>query len=422
MITILRKKLAMLLISVLSTVVACTALATLVVSERQLELNEWTRLEAQADRITQDVRVNDVIQTTELAKTEVANGLVIFISDAGGPIPFRGGWQSTTDREILLLRAATIAPNATGDWSGTVVGEHGERYLAAIRRINDYRNVRTVVVLLDMREFDAQRRVQRLLYAGIAIVALVVIALFCWYFTGRATQPIRKTHEEQNQFVSAASHELRTPLQVIRINAEALKLEPSDTTPFIDQILKELTHMSSLAEDLLLLTTASDRMTAKGSPVEIDELIRNAVECHAAVAQQKEIQLHTRFPPEALPLIEGNEAVLRRALNVLIDNAICYTPPSGHVTVLAEVWTQEIAIIVEDDGPGITPEHHERIFERFYRVEQSRTDRAHSGLGLSVAKSIVENHGGRLTYSPIQPHGSRFSIILPCVGSNGGEK
>ena len=92
----------------------------------------------------------------------------------------------------------------------------------------------------------------------------------CWLFTGKMIQPIKEAHEQQNQFVSAASHDLRTPLQVIRVNAEALKLNPPDRDRFIDRILKELTHVSNLSEDLLtrqpLPTTALPRETLLRSP------------------------------------------------------------------------------------------------------------------------------------------------------------
>lgn len=412
MIAALRKKLAILLIGVLGAVVVCTALAALIVSERQLQQGERARLAAQADRIAQDVRMSGAIRTAQLAKTEVADGLIISIQDGGGPIAFRGGWKPETDRDVLLSRALESAPDA-GDWNGTVMGDHVERYLAAIRRIDDYRNARTVVVLQDMRAADAQRRVQRLLYAGIAVLAVAVIALFCWFFTGRVTQPIREAHAKQNQFVSAASHELRTPMQVIRIHAEALMLDPPDHAPFVEQILKELTHMSSLCEDMLLLTAATDGRAAEGAPVEVASLVRSAAEAHAAAAEQKGVRLCVAPTPEALPVVEGNEALLQRALNALVDNAVCYTQAGGHVTILTQRRGRTAWIIVEDDGPGVPPELRERIFDRFYRADQSRADRAHSGLGLSVARSIVESHGGRLSYAPVAPHGSRFCIALP---------
>ena len=116
-------------------------------------------------------------------------------------------------------------------------------------------------------------------------------------------------------FVSAASHELRTPLQVIRFNAEALKLEPPDPTPFIEQILKELTHMGRLSEDLLLLTAAPGQ-ARKGDPVEASVLIQRAVECHAAAAAQKGVQLHAVRPEGTLPLVEGSEAMLLSLIHI----------------------------------------------------------------------------------------------------------
>lgn len=418
MIAALRRKLALLLAGVLSAVILCTALAALIVSERQMEESEWVRLTAQAERVAQDVRVGSVLQASELGKMEAAGGLVVSIADGGGPIPFRGGWRTATDRDVLISRALAAAEGADGGWQGAVVGEHGERYLAAVRFLNDYRNARTVVVLRDMREADAQRRVQRLLYAGIALAALAVVALFCWFFTGRAVRPIREAHETQNRFVSAASHELRTPLQVIRFNAEALRLEPPDPTPFVEQILKELMHMGRLSDDLLLLTAAPERME-RGGPVEAGALIQRAAECHAAAAAQKGVQLHAARPEGTLPLVEGSEAMLQRAVNVLVDNAVCYTPAGGHVKISVQRQGRSVALIVEDDGPGIASEHRAHIFERFYRIEKSRTDRAHSGLGLSVARSIAASHGGKVTYDPVKPHGSRFSIVLP--GVEGGD-
>ena len=412
MISTLRRKLALLLISVVAAVIVCTTAAALVVSERQLDQSERERLEAQVGQIVQEVRINGIIHAPQLSKLEVANSLIISILEKGVPIPFRGGWRPETDRDTLIQRAMDAAADGDGSWDGVITGEHGERYLASIRQISEYRNVRTVVILQDMKAADGQRLIQRLICAGIAVLALTLISLFCWLFTGWATQPIREAHEKQNQFVSAASHDLRTPLQVMRTNTEALKLNPPDAEFFIDQILNELSHMSKLSEDLLILTAAPNRRAFEGNPVEADGLLRSAIDYYAAAAKQKEITL-TLDSPAALPLLEGSEAMLQRALNVLIDNAICYTPRGGHVTASAVLQSRSILISVQDDGPGIAPEHRLRVFDRFYRVDQSRTDRAHSGLGLSIAKQIAANHGGQLIYKPAKPHGSIFCLILP---------
>ena len=107
--------------------------------------------------------------------------------------------------------------------------------------------------------------------------------------------------------------------------------------------------------------------------------------------------------------------MLQKALNILVDNAVCYTPAGGHVTVEASLQSRNVIIAVQDDGPGVAPEHQSRIFDRFYRADKNRTDRTHSGLGLSVAKKVIDDHGGELTYKAATPHGSVLSIILPCL-------
>ena len=413
MIYTLRRKLALLLISVIATVILCTTTAALVVSERQFDLNEQARLDVQANQLVQDVRMNGIIQAPQLSKLEVANNLIISILEEGNPIPFRGGWQPMTDRNLLVSYAMASVSDAAENWDGIIKGDHGERYLATIRQVNEYRNVRTVVVLQDMKTADEQRLKQRLNYAGIALLALILISLFCWQFTGWATAPIKEAHEKQNQFVSAASHDLRTPLQVIRTNTEALKLNPPNAAFFIEQILNELSHISKLSDDLLVLTAVPNKKALEGNPIEIDELIRNAIDYYSAAANQKGIELSLSIPTVSLPLLEGNEAMLQRALNALIDNAICYTPQGGHVKVAASLQSRNVLISIQDDGPGISLEHQPRIFDRFYRVDQSRTDRMHSGLGLSLAKQIITSHGGRLTYKTARPHGSVFCMILP---------
>ena len=143
--------------------------------------------------------------------------------------------------------------------------------------------------------------------------------------------------------------------------------------------------------------------------------MNNAVDYYRGAAVQKGISLSSSLPAEALTLIEDNEAMLQKALNILVDNAVCYTPTGGHITVEASLQSRNVIIAVQDDGPGVAPEHQSRIFDRFYRADKNRTDRAHSGLGLSIAKKVIADHGGELTYITVTPHGSVFIISLPCL-------
>jgi len=415
MINTLRKRLASLMIIVISLTILCAAVLVLLLSERLFNENERARLNIQADQLAQTVKINEVLQTAQLAKLEVSNGLIISIWDEGGEIPFHGGWKPITDRDRLLSELRCHLPETFERWDGTIKGDHGERYFATVRRVSNYRFIRTVVMLQDEQSADEQRFNQRCIYAYIVALVLILISCICWYSTGKMIQPIREAHEQQNQFVSAASHDLRTPLQVIRVNAEALKLNPPNRTHFINQIINELAHVGKLSEDLLSLTTAPDHGAIKGNPVEITDLIENTIDYFRSAAAQKGVELTKEIPAQTLPLIEGSATMLQRALNVLVDNAICYTPPGGHIKVVVSLQYKKIAISVQDDGPGIPPEHQSRVFDRFYRVDKSRTERAHSGLGLSIAKKVVTDHGGQLIYKAVKPTGSIFCMILPCL-------
>lgn len=284
--------------TVITAVLLCAAVLVLFLSERMFNENERARLNIQADQLAQTVKINELLQTSQLAKLEVSNGLIISIWDGGRPIPFHGGWQPASDRESLISQAMEHASDYNERWDGTIWGEHGERYLATVRCVSNYRFIRTVVMLQDEQGADAQRAGQRWRYAAIAILVFFLISYLCWHFTGKMIQPIKEAHEQQNQFVSAASHDLRTPLQVIRVNAEALKLNPPDRGRFIDRIFKELTHVSNLSEDLLTLTTAPDDSAAQGNPVEISDLVNMPLITIKAQRYRKGFHYRPGFPQE----------------------------------------------------------------------------------------------------------------------------
>lgn len=424
MINSLHKRLAVLLILAITLALLGASGAALWVSEYQLTLREQAAFLAKLDLLTQDVRMERSVSNAQLAKSETADRLVLSIYDNGRPIFFRGGWQPVTPRKDLLgrvkreaQRAGVSIGDATTDarYVGELRGDLGERYLAAVQVIGGYRSQRAVMMLMDMRIQDAQRGWQRLLFAVITLLAIAVMSLFAWLFTAHAVRPVEQAYAQQNAFVAAASHELRTPLQVMQTNLDALRFGPDHPSRFIGAIQRELIRMGQLSEDLAILASAKGAMDSLFGPVELTELAAKAVCDYRAAAQRKQIELKLIEPKTPPPPVEGDPLLLRRALNVLVDNAICYTQQGGHVTVSTGVGEKQLYLFVQDDGPGIAPEHQLHIFERFYRADRNRSDRTHNGLGLSITKEIVTRHGGQITYEHRKPKGSRFIICLPRV-------
>jgi signal transduction histidine kinase len=228
---------------------------------------------------------------------------------------------------------------------------------------------------------------------------------------------IEKLFNSQRRFLADVSHELRTPLTAIRGNVDLMRRMkdlPADQES-LDAIQSEAERMSRLVGDLLMLAQAeSGNLPIARNDVELDTLLLD-------VYQQGRVLAGTRVTlnlgEEDQALAYGDRDKLKQVLLNLVSNAIKYTPAGGHVTMgLARVngWAR---FTVADTGVGIPPEDLPHVFDRFYRVDKSRTRAAGtpsgSGLGLSIAKWIAQAHGGRLEVSSQLGKGSVFSLWLP---------
>ncbi len=231
---------------------------------------------------------------------------------------------------------------------------------------------------------------------------------------------VRRLEGVRQDFVANVSHELKTPLTAIRGFAETLQqegLEPVQRQQFTGVILRHAERLTALIEDLLELSRIEGRRQFL-RPTEVDL----ALLCRALVRDLK-----PRFEAAALlPRVEvrGDMVALadRRAVEQvllnLLDNAIKYTDPGGHVTLVLQQRGERVQVEVVDDGMGIPPEDQARIFERFYRVDKARSrDLGGTGLGLSIVKHLVQAMGGEVRVESQPGQGTRFRFTLPWAGA-----
>jgi heavy metal sensor kinase len=228
---------------------------------------------------------------------------------------------------------------------------------------------------------------------------------------------LQDSFERLRRFTADASHELRTPLTAMRSVGEVAlhdSLDPARYRDVIGSMLEEVERLTGLVESLLTLTRVdSSRMRVARKVVDLRSIASSATEHLRVLAEEKE-QTLTVAAVEAVQ-VECDPALLRQGIVNLVDNAIKYTPPKGTIQVGVKVLPSgEAAIAVEDDGPGIARVHHERIFERFYRVDagRSRSDGG-LGLGLAIARATVEASGGRIEVESDEGCGSVFRVVLP---------
>jgi len=202
----------------------------------------------------------------------------------------------------------------------------------------------------------------------------------------------------QQRFVADAAHQLRTPFAGLKTQAElALRTDDIEQKQHaLRHILTSTRHGTRLVNQLLALarTEPAGLGTDRFTHIDLRQLAQECTLGWVQMALEKDIDLGYEASSKALPLL-CDAPSLSEMLNNLIDNAIRYTPRGGHITVSTEYAPGHALLCVEDNGPGIAPEHRERVFERFYRILGS--GQSGSGLGLSIVAEVAKRHGGELT-------------------------
>jgi len=267
-----------------------------------------------------------------------------------------------------------------------------------------------------LEELDAtQEKLDWGLGGGI-IVALVLSGVGGIWLTRQAMKPIEESFQRLKQFTADASHELRSPLMAIKSNAAvALKypegMRQGDREKF-SAIASATNQMSRLTEDLLFLARTDTVPNRNWERVKLTEILENLVQLHKAQAEAKQIDLKISFSENLY--LQGDAVQLVRLFSNLIENALHYTESGGVVEIKAKRVGSQLSVKIEDTGVGIAPEHLERVFERFWRAEKSRSYwNGGSGLGLAIACAIAQNHGGTITVTSELGIGSCFKVRLP---------
>ncbi|WP_308036694.1 sensor histidine kinase [Cellulomonas xiejunii] len=225
------------------------------------------------------------------------------------------------------------------------------------------------------------------------------------------------------RFVADASHELRTPLAAIRGYAELYRMGATTTQEQIADTMRRIedsaARMGSLVEDLLALARLDEGRRGNVGPVDLTVLAADALSDLRALDPQRPVRLESLNGTTAPRIVVGDEARLRQVLANLVGNTARHTPPATPVEIAVGAGDDDRTVVLEvrDHGPGIPPEHAERVFERFYRIDESRTrDSGGSGLGMAIVAAIVASHGGTVAVHPTPGGGTTVRVELPVAG------
>ena len=259
-------------------------------------------------------------------------------------------------------------------------------------------------------------------FVSTLLLAIGMVFVGSWLLSKAAIQPIQAAWQKQLDFTADASHELRTPIAVIQTNLELVMDSREESVEsqmkWLKNIEAENKRMARLVEDLLTLSRAdTSQQTLEAETFMLDEAILEALVPFEPIADKKSIDLEVSINNKTA--FHGDRKRIKQLIVILMDNALSYTEGPGTVTVSLSRTKTELNLMVSDTGHGMEKEHLDKIFDRFYRVTKTRNlNQDGSGLGLSIAKWIVQEHGGTIQATSTPGAGTSFSVLLPIYSRN----
>ncbi|MBU1130382.1 HAMP domain-containing histidine kinase, partial [Patescibacteria group bacterium] len=269
--------------------------------------------------------------------------------------------------------------------------------------------------LLDQDLKNAQKNFLFLLIYTNGVI-LIFSATAGYFLAGKTLKPIENAMNDQKRFIADASHELRTPLTALKTSMEVdlrSKKLSKQTKKILKSNLSDVNNLNSLTNNLLRLARQNGNgNNIKLKTVKIINIINKALKSINPLAQQKNIKININAEPKN-QTVKGNSDLLTELLIILLDNATKYTPKDGSIFITTTTTKKHLILKIKDTGIGIARQHLPHIFDRFYRVDISRSKESGFGLGLSLAKKIITQHKGSINVKSEINHGSTFTLHLP---------
>jgi Signal transduction histidine kinase len=371
-----------------------------------------------------------IISHRWLATSETNYNFYIYLNDNGQELLFDSLHQDPVKSRLLAIARTTAEEEHNFSLSPThqqnslsktvsfpLSTEENANYYAFVSVIPKQEGYLSVIVLHSYSLIEAQILQQRTAFYIAISISFVLLGIFFYFLIGFLLKPIQKNREEQMRFIASASHELRSPLTVILSSLSAMKRAKNDEwLHFSDMIRSESERMALLIEDLLTLSQAdSVTWNMNFKPAELDTLLLSIYEKYDSIAKTKQRKLSVDLPNTTLPSCVCDVFRIEQLLMILLDNAFSYTNIGDSISLSVQCKNNYFYINVSDTGPGIPDTDKAHVFERFYRLDKSRNDKSHFGLGLCIAKEIVLLHKGSIHVYDAVDGGAGFQVQIPVI-------
>ena len=311
--------------------------------------------------------------------------------------------------QIAAIDDDTAASYAQAVWQSGRTSGFWEDYRYACRsEANGWR-----IIFLDCGRTLSGVRTTLLASVMLALVGLGAVLVLLLILSGRIIRPVAESYEKQKRFITDAGHELKTPLTIISADTDLAEMECGENE-WLEDIRRQAQRLTGLTEDLIYLSRmeeAQPRLQFLEFP--ISDVVEEMAQSFLAPARSQDKKLEIEVKP--MISCNGDEKAVRQLVSILMDNALKYAPPGGHLTLRLERQGRTVVLTVSNTTVyPVDKESLEHLFDRFYRADQSRnTQTGGYGLGLSIAKSIVSAHRGKIRAESPVPDLLTIVVSLP---------
>ena len=306
-------------------------------------------------------------------------------------------WMQVDSDTLATLCERALGENASsGFWpdTGIAFAREGDR-----------------IAFVNLQNEHSQLKSSQLSWSLIYLGALSVFMVVTVFLSRWALRPVENSWIQQRRFVSDASHELKTPLTVVLANLDILEGEQGNS-PWLTAARTEGLHMKKLIEDLLFLAHSDEaRQAVQRQKISLSDIVSETSLAFEALAYESNLQLHSAISPDLY--VQGDAGLLRQLVGILIDNAVKYTPANGKIDVTLTRERDKLSFCVCNSPAFIEAGKLERLFDRFYRLDEARTkSEGGYGLGLSIAAEIARQHDAVIKASSSKEQGTCFTLQI----------
>lgn len=338
--------------------------------------------------------------------------ITLEIDQNGNIIKQTQSFNAEVDGTILKNAADTVLDNQNSSGNISISGSNYS-YLKSI----NLNNKLTKIAFVDKSNYQVVMYQLLKSFLLVGVLSLIILFIISVYLTNKSIQPIKEAFDKQKQFIADASHELKTPITIIKTNTSLVLSNPDDTVKnqakWINYINSQTDRMSKLIDEMLSLAKLdAQESTMHFTNMNVSKIIESMMLMFDAIIYENNINLQTDISKNIF--INGDKENIKKLFSILMDNAIKHTSKNGTLSIKLFTDKNKVKIIVKNTGKGITSENLERIFDRYYRADNSRVREIGGyGLGLAIAKSIVNQHKGKIYAQSTLNKDTSFIIELP---------